>query len=95
MPLFFGRKTVSHLTAFVVGIISDNQGYYIGWGELSSKPEVILISEGISLGDDLYEYKDARALIKINEIIEKKGKISRLMHWKLEKLREKYGLDVL
>jgi hypothetical protein len=73
-------------------IISDNGGYYLGWGKLSSEPEVMLISEGDSLGEDLYEYEDAKDWVKINGILEEKGKINIFRHWKLEKLREKYGL---
>jgi len=73
-------------------IITDDQGYYIGWGKLSSDPEITFISEGNSLSDDLYEYEDAKDLIKINEIIEKTGEISWIKHFKLEKLKKKYGL---
>jgi len=75
-------------------IISNNQGYYIGWGELSSEPEMILISEGDSLGKNLYEYKDARDLIKISKIIEEKGELNIFQYNKLESLREKYGLEI-
>jgi len=73
-------------------IISDKGGYYLGWGKLSSEPEVMLISEGDSLGKNLYEYEDAEDWVKINGILEEKGKINIIRHWKLEKLREKYGL---
>ena len=66
----------------------------IGGGEkLSSKPEVIFISEGDSLGENLYEYKDAKNLMKINKIIEEKGRINLIEHFKLKKLKEKYGLE--
>ena len=74
-------------------IISNNQGYYIGWGELLSEPEMILISGGDSLEKNLYEYKDARDLIKISKIIEEKGELNIFRHNKLESLREKYGLE--
>ncbi len=73
-------------------IITNDKNEYFIIGKLFSKPEVILISEGISLGDDLYEYTDAKFLININKIIEKKGKINFIRYWRLEKLREKYGL---
>jgi len=73
-------------------IISNNKGHYLGWGKLSSDPEVMLISEGDSLDEDLYEYKDAEDWIKLSEILEEKGKINFIRYWKLEKLREKYGL---
>lgn len=76
-------------------IITDNREEYIGWGKLSSEPEILFISEGVSLGEDLYEYKDAENLIKINTLIEERGKISLMNHYKLKFLREKYGLNVL
>ncbi len=75
-------------------IITDNQGYYIEWGKLSSEPEMILISEGDSLGKNLYEYKDAKDLIKIRKVIDEKGKINFFQRKKLEYLREKYGLEM-
>lgn len=73
-------------------IISDNQGYYLGWGKLSSIPEIILISEGDSLDKNLYEYQDAEDLIKINTIIETKGEINIFYKNRLDYLRKKYGL---
>ncbi len=76
-------------------IITDNKEEYIGWGKLSSEPEIIFIFEGDSLVEDLYEYEDAENLIKINTLIEEKGKISLINHYKLKFLREKYGLNVL
>lgn len=76
-------------------IISNNQGYYIGLGKLSSEPEMVLISEGDSLEKRLYEYKDAKGLIKINKIIERKGEIDIIKHYKLEALKKKYGLAFL
>ncbi len=75
-------------------IITNNQNEYIGARKLSSEPEVILISEGGSLGNDLYEYKDAQDWIKINEIIKEKGKISWIQNFKFEKLKKKYSLSV-
>jgi len=56
-------------------IISNDQGYYSGWGKLTSRPQIISISKGDSLGENLYEYEDAKDLIKISEVIEEKGKI--------------------
>ncbi len=74
-------------------IISNNQEDYLGLGKLSSNPEVIFISEGNSLGENLYEYKDARDLIKLNEIIEEEGALNIFRHYKLNSLKEKYGLE--
>ena len=73
-------------------IITDNQNEYIGIWSLSSEPELILISDGDSLGYGLYEYKDAKTLRKINELIREKGKISWINNFRFEKIKEKYGL---
>ena len=70
-------------------IITDNSIGYIGGIKLTSEPKIIFISEGDSLNDNLYEYKDAKDMKKINEVIEKNGLFN---SFKLEKLRKKYGL---
>ena len=59
---------------------------------MKSKPEVLVISDGISLSDNLKEYKDAEDLIKIREKISKTGRINFLDNLKMEKLTEEYGL---
>lgn len=73
-------------------IISNSQDYYLGGGKLSSNPEIMLLSEGISLGENLYEYQDAKNLIEINSIIEQKGQINLFQSIKLKSLLKKYGL---
>lgn len=73
-------------------IITDTSIEYIGGLKLSSEPEIIFISDGISLGEDLYEYKDAKDLMRIREKILETGKINILDRKKLDKLEEKYGL---
>ena len=82
-----------------VSIITNNQGYYIGRGDIGggklfSEPEMFLISEGDSLGKSLYEYRDAKDLIKISKAIEEKGEINIFQHNRLEGLRKKYGLEI-
>jgi hypothetical protein len=72
-------------------IISNDQEYYSEWGKLSSNPEVIFISEGNSL-DYLYEYKDAKDFIKLNDLVENEGELNIFRHLKWESLKEKYGL---
>ncbi len=74
-------------------IITNNQNYYIGWGKLSPNPEIISISEGYSLDDDLYEYDDADKRIKISAVIEEKGEINWFQSKELSKLKQKYGLE--
>ena len=53
---------------------------------------VFFISNGISLGEDLYEYKDAKNLMRIREKMLETGKINYFDIKKLDKLNEKYGL---
>lgn len=73
-------------------IITNYQLKYVGGITLSSEPELILISDGDSLARDLYEYKDAKSLIKINNNTEEKGKLDLIKTYKLEKLNKKYRL---
>ena len=73
-------------------IITDTSIEYVGGLALSSEPQIIHISDGISLGDDLYEYKDAKDLMRIREKTKETGKINYFDSKKLEKLNEKYGL---
>jgi hypothetical protein len=75
-------------------IITDDENEYIG-GKLSLNPELIIISDGKSIGNWWYEYEDARILKKIRNSMEKKGMINALQYNKFERLRKKYGLTDL
>ena len=68
-------------------IITDDSIEYVGDISLVSEPEVALISIGNSLGEDLYEYKDADSMKRIRN-----GGISFFRSIKFNKLKEKYGL---
>ena len=50
-------------------IITDTEINYVGALQLKSEPQILFISEGESLPEDLYEYKDAEKLIDIRETI--------------------------
>ena len=76
-------------------IISNNKIEYAEALKLSSEPELILFLDGDSLGKNLYEYEDAKDLIKINKAIEEKGQINFFQNRKLQELKEKYGLEEL
>ena len=70
-------------------IISDSSMEFVGGEKLESTPEVLLISEGISLPDDLEEYDDADILEDIRE-----GNILGILNsWRLESINEKYDLN--
>ncbi len=76
--------------------ISYSEGKYLGLagvGKLSSDPEIVLISEGISLGEDLEEYKDAKTLGKLVDKIDESGELSIIEMKKMNSLREKYNLN--
>ena len=77
-----------------VSILSNSEGDYFGWGKLSFNPEVLLISEGDSLGKNLYEYGDAKDFIFIENLIKKKGKLNYFQYQRLKSLNQKYGIDV-
>ena len=74
-------------------IITDDKMIYQGGITLSSTPEIFLISDGLTFGEEnFYEYEDAKEMEKIYRDIEKDGKINFFKSLKLTKLKEKYGL---
>lgn len=70
-------------------IISDSKLVYEGGVQLISKPEIIHVSDGISLPSGLYEYNDARTLNSIKLW----GWINPSASNLLKSLDEKYGLN--
>ncbi|MCK4647801.1 hypothetical protein KAT24_02640 [Candidatus Pacearchaeota archaeon] len=73
-------------------IITDDELEYVGVGKLSSEPELIVISEGKSIGNWWYEFKDASDLIKIRNLMEKNW-VSASAYSKFEELSDKYGFE--
>jgi hypothetical protein len=71
-------------------ILGDSSGDYPGTGRLLSLPEIILISEGISLPSKLEEYGDSKKFARIQEKIWARGKINLYDKWVLDGLMEKY-----
>lgn len=69
-------------------IITDSSMQYVNGIKLNSEPEVIVISEGISLPESMHEYKDAKTLKNIRS----KNLIGLLTRWKFAGIKEKYGL---
>lgn len=68
-------------------IISDNSIIYVGDIRLESEPIIYEISNGTSLGKNLFEYKDAKKMKRIRE-----GRFVFFRNWRLNRLNEKYGL---
>ena len=73
-------------------IITNNKINFIGGITLKSEPEIMLISKGNALDKNMYEYKDARVLEKIDEKIKNTGRLNPLEGAKLNELKKKYQL---
>ena len=73
-------------------IITDTAISYVGGVSLEAEPQIINISEGVSLGEHLGEYGDAKTLMRIKSKIDSERIINFLDKWKLSRLNEKYGL---
>ena len=74
-------------------IMTDEGIEYLGVGQLSSEPEVIVVSDGKSIGGWWYEFRDANYLNRIRNSMKRNGMIGALRYNKFEKLNEKYGLE--
>ncbi len=70
-------------------IISDSSLLYAGGITLTSSPEIVLISNGISLPEGMYEYNDAQTL---TSIINKNG-LDPFSSYEFKQLESKYGLS--
>ena len=68
-------------------ILSDDSIEYVGGITLSSEPQIMILSEGDSLGKNLYEYSDAEIMKRLRQ-----WKFVLFRNSNLEKLQEKYGL---
>lgn len=73
-------------------IITDDEINYASGLKLTSNPQIIKISEGDSLPDGIYEYKDSETWKKIKEDIKKTGQLNIYHSWKKKNLIKKYGL---
>jgi hypothetical protein len=74
-------------------IISDDQTDYFGAvRNLSSTPQIIKISNGISLNNNLIEYRDANFLINIRNKMKKDGEINFYDSVIWNALKKRYGL---
>jgi len=74
-------------------IISDTTIPYSGGLTIQSKPQVLLISNGASLSDDMYEYQDAEALMDIRKALNGKSFFFNPMKFiSFNNLENKYGL---
>lgn len=73
-------------------IISDSEIVYTGGLTLDSDPEVLKISDGLSLPEGLYEYEDAEKIISIREDRLNGGIYGPFDRFNYNRLEEKYGL---
>lgn len=91
----FGGSGYCFIETTMPSPISYSEGRYLGplgSNKLISSPEIVLISEGISLSKNLEEYEDSKDLTRIVNRIDTTGKINFLEKRKFDELREKYGL---
>ncbi len=93
-PVNYSLKNTGYCFIETTGssIITNNQINYIGGIKLMSVPEIMYLSKGYALEENMYEYKDAQTLIKIDKKIEDIGRLNPLDLYKLNKLKEKYQL---
>lgn len=68
-------------------IMTDSGIEYVGGVKLHSMPEIILVSNGDSLGTGMYEYADAKEMMSLRN-----GNLILFRGTRLNKLRDKYGL---
>ena len=68
-------------------IITDDSIEYVGGIKLESEPEIIFISDGESLPENIPEYKDAETMKRIRQ-----GKFVLFASSRLKDLKERYGL---
>jgi hypothetical protein len=73
-------------------IITDSENDYLLGIKLSSNPQIIPISEGISFEKNLYEFKDARLFIKLRDKLKKSSSLNIFNSLILKNLIKKYGI---
>jgi len=76
-------------------IITDSQNDYLLGIKLSSNPQIIPISGGISFNRDVYEYKDANLLIKLRKKLKESSSLNIFDSLRLKSLIKKYGISNL
>lgn len=78
----------------VVAPIGYSTGNYLGiaGGKLRSEPEIVRISNGFSLPDEMDEYEDSMSLNVITTKIETVGRIDSFEKKKFDRLKAKYNL---
>ena len=69
-------------------VITDSSMEYVDGIKLESEPEILVISEGISLPENMFEYKDAKTLRDIRN----RNFFGLLKFWRLDGINEEYGL---
>jgi hypothetical protein len=75
-------------------IITQRELYYSGLGKIESTPQVFLLADGFALGNNLYEYKDAKRMDRIKKtLIRRDGRLDFFKYLMNKKLKTKYGID--
>jgi len=74
-------------------VMTDSSIEYTNGLRINSEPQVMVISDGKSLPDNLYEYGDAKYMMKIRSDLSNGGRIINPFRiWKYDELKRKYNL---
>ena len=71
-------------------VMTNYNGNY-EFGKLSN-PEIVILSSGFSLENNLYEYDDGQKMINLMNKIDKSGGLNYFQNKSLEKIKKKYGI---
>ena len=96
-PIEYSYKNIGYCFIETVRptIITDYQEEYVDVGKLTSTPEIIHISEGISFNSVSEEYKDAQEWIRINKLSESSGGyLDQYNYNRWLSLVNKYGIEI-
>jgi len=88
----FGNTSYCFIETTGPSIITDSKNNYLEGIKLSSEPEIIFVSEGDALKNNMKEYRHAKRLMRIREKIENTGKLNFFRYIQLKNIRERYGL---
>ncbi|MFA5412792.1 MAG: transglutaminase-like domain-containing protein [Candidatus Micrarchaeia archaeon] len=96
-PTQYGWEHSGHcfIESTVPSIVTDDQGEYVGVGELVSEPNMIFVNDGASFDSVSEEYSDARDFIRIRNELEGGDVYQDWSDYTIYSgLIEKYGMEI-
>jgi len=83
------------IEAAAPSIITYSEGDYVGVGKLSSTPDILIISDGLSFDSVSEEYNDAQEWKRLNELSKSSnGYLDSYNYYKWQTLVNKYGIEL-